>query len=84
MIRADCGADTAASRTAAFGTVGSGTVGAGGTGMAGLVAVEVVRFGTAEPLRVPALSVIAQVVVDISRVAPIAPIGRRAPVPRRA
>jgi len=79
MIRADCGADTAASGTASPGTVGSS-----GTGMAGLVTVEVVRFGTAEPLRVPALSVIAQVVVDIPRVAPIAPIGRRAPVRRRA
>ena len=50
----------------------------------GLVAVEVVRFRAAEPLRVPALSVIAQVVVDIRRVAPIAPAGRRAAGPRRA
>src|SRR5580704_2847223 len=53
----------------------------GALGVAGLVAVQVVRFGAAEPLGVPALSVIAQVVVDIGRVAAIAPIGRRAPGP---
>jgi hypothetical protein len=98
-VRADRGADTAdgastaASGTSASGTSASGTSASGtsasGTsvddaGITGLVAVEVVRFRAPEPLGVPACSVIAQVVVDIPRVVPIAPVGRRLSMLRRA
>ena len=69
MIRADRGA-----HAAAFEAVRPGR----------FVAVEVVRVRPAKALRVPARSVIAEVVVDIPRVAPEAPIARRAPVARRA
>ena len=77
VIRTNRRADPAVDRVA------SGT-NAGALGVDGLVAVEVARFRAAEPLRVPALSVIAQVVVDIRRVALIAPAGRRAAGPHRA
>ncbi len=46
--------------------------------------VGVARFRAAETLRVPARGVITQVIVDICGVAPKAPVGRRAAVPRRA
>ena len=96
VIRADRGADTAAvsgtavSGTAVSGTAVSGSVASGtpadDAGRAGLMAVQEVRLRAAEPLGVPARRVIAQVVVDIprARVAPIAPVSRRAVVPRRA
>jgi hypothetical protein len=51
---------------------------------AGLVALYVARIRAAEALGVPPRGVIAQVVVDICGVAPKAPVGRRAAVPRRA
>ena len=57
---------------------------AGGAGQVGFGAVTEARFRTAEPLGVPARGVVAQVVVDVSCVAPIAPVGRRATVPSRA
>ena len=87
MTRADRSADTTGisrSRgTSAADSVASRTAGDDAR-LAGLVAVEEVRFRAAEPLGVPARSVIAQVVVDIPRVTPIAPVGRRTTVPRRA
>jgi hypothetical protein len=76
LIGADRGTDAAAVPAAA--------------GPAGLVlvtrigAVSIARFRAAESLRIPARGVIAQVVVDISGVAPKAPVGRRAAMPRRA
>jgi hypothetical protein len=56
---------------------------AGGTGPVGFGAIAEARFRAAEPLGVPARGVVAQVVVDVSCVAPIAPVGRRATVPSR-
>ena len=67
--RADRGADAAVPAAA---------------GVAGLMVVQVPRFRAAEALGVPPRGVIAQVVVDICGVAPKAPVGRRAAVPRRA
>ena len=69
MIRAHRGADTPAADV---------------VGPAGFVAVGEVSLGTAEPLRVPARGVVAQVVVDVFCVAPIALVGRRATAPSRA
>jgi len=69
VIRAHRGADTPAADV---------------VGPAGFVAVGEVSLGTAEPLRVPARGVVAQVVVDVPCVAPIAPVGRRATAPSRA
>ena len=74
---------SAISGTGAAGRLASRTA-ADDVGLAGLVTVEEVHLRAAEPLGVPARGVIAQVVVDIPRVAPIAPVGRRAAVPRRA
>ena len=53
-------------------------------GRVGFGAVTEARFRAAEALGVPARGVVAQVVVDVSCVAPIAPVGRRATVPSRA
>ena len=63
---------------------GADTSAAGVSGQAFFVAVDEVSLGTAESLRVPARGVVAQVVVDVPCVAPIAPVGRRAPAPSRA
>ena len=57
---------------------------ADGTGPISFGDVTEARFRAAEPLGVPARGVVAQVVVDVSCVAPIAPVGRRATVPSRA
>ena len=56
----------------------------GRAGLVGFGAVTEARFRAAEPLGVPARGVVPQVVVDVSCVAPIAPVGRRASVPSRA
>ena len=56
----------------------------GRPGPVGFGAVTEARFRAAEPLGVPARGVVPQVVVDVSCVAPIAPVGRRATVPSRA
>src|SRR6185437_3914228 len=56
----------------------------GRPGPVGFGAVTEARFRAAEPLSVPARGVVSQVVVDVSCVAPIAPVGRRATVPSRA
>ncbi|HYV77031.1 MAG TPA: hypothetical protein VE979_02800, partial [Streptosporangiaceae bacterium] len=69
VIRAHRGADASA---------------AGGAGQVGVGAVTEARFRAAESLGVPARGVVTQVVVDVSCVAPIAPVGRRATVPSRA
>jgi hypothetical protein len=69
VIGAHRGADASAVRSA---------------GQVGFGAVTEARFRPAEPLGVPARGVVAQVVVDVSCVAPIAPVGRRATVPSRA
>src|SRR5262249_20110408 len=57
---------------------------ADGAGQVGFWAVIEARFRAAESLGVPARGVVAQVVVDVSGVAPIAPVGRRATAPSRA
>ena len=56
----------------------------GRAGQVGFGAVTEARFRAAESLGVPARGVVPQVVVDVSCVAPIAPVGRRATVPSRA
>ena len=55
----------------------------GRAGPVGFGAVTEARFRAAEPLGVPARGVVPQVVVDVSCVAPIAPVGGRATVPSR-
>jgi hypothetical protein len=64
FVRADRGAYAAASAVPG--------------GPAGFIAVQVVGFRAAEALRIPARVVIAQVIVDISGVAPKAPVSRAA------
>src|SRR5262249_52431782 len=65
---------------------GADAAAAGRAGLAAVavaVAVQRIRLRAPEPLRVPARVVVAQVVVDVPRVAPKAPVGRRAAGPRR-
>ena len=70
-------------RIASEGLVGVASA-PGRAGPVGFGAVTEARFRAAEPLGVPARGVVPQVVVDVSCVAPIAPVGRRATVPSRA
>jgi len=82
VARLPAAAGSAASGGAAFwadrGADADTSASAAPAGPAGFIAIQVVGFRAAEALRIPARVVIAQVVVDISGVAPKAPVGRAA------